>query len=242
MDFKIRGFISITLALSFIIICLSGIVLYIMPHGRVVYWTNWKIAGLSKDDWEAIHTILGYAFMIAAIVHACFNWGLFISYIKGKLSKGFLLKKEFAASLLFTSVLLWGTIAGIPPFGSIMDVGESFKLSWEKDSEKPPVPHAELMTLEKFIANLDLSTDTVMDNLENYGISDVNKGETLKTLASDNDISPHELYMIIHPSVIGGNGTDRDLSQAGLRAGQGSGKGLGLGARDGRGRRNRTYR
>ena len=62
MCFKTRGFVSFTLTLSFIILSLSGIVLYIMPYGRVAYWINWGIAGLSKDDWDAIHTIIGFVF------------------------------------------------------------------------------------------------------------------------------------------------------------------------------------
>ena len=230
MDFKARSFISTTLALSFIIISLSGAVLYIMPHGRVAYWINWKIAGLSKDAWEAVHTIMGYVFMVAAGVHFYLNWRLFVSYIKNKLRKGFPLRKELTASLLLTLIVIVGTIGEIPPFSSVMDIGGSIKLAWEKNIEKAPVPHAELMTLETLIENFGLSTEKVLNNLENYGIKAVNIDETLKSLAHKNNMSPAELYHIIQPH--GG---------AGYRLGQGLGQGLekGLGLGGGRGRRNR---
>jgi len=231
MDFKTRGFISITLALSFIIISLSGIVLYVMPHGRVAYWINWTIAGLSKDDWDAVHTVMGYVFMATVAVHFYFNWGILVSYIKNKLRKGFLLKKEFAASLLLTLIVLAGTIGEIPPFNSIMDVGESIRLSWEKDVERAPVPHAELMTLDKVIENFGLSSEEVLNNLENYGIKTVNTDETLKSIAEKNNLSPYELFQIIQPHGGTGYGQGRGL-------GQGLGNGLGKGLGRGKGQRN----
>ncbi len=87
MNFKTRGFVSITLALSFIILSLSGIVLYIMPHGRIAYWINWKIIGLCKDDWDAVHTIVGFVFMLMAVVHFYLNWSSFVSYLRSKIQK-----------------------------------------------------------------------------------------------------------------------------------------------------------
>ena len=52
--FSFRGFTSFTLTLSFILISVSGIVLYIVPSGRVAYWINWKLVGLTRDNWDGI--------------------------------------------------------------------------------------------------------------------------------------------------------------------------------------------
>jgi len=216
MNFKPRSFVSITLALSFIILSLSGVVLYIMPHGRVAYWINWKIAGLSKDDWDAVHTVIGFVFMLTAAVHLYLNWEAFMSYLKSKVQKGLRLKKELAASVLLSVIITGATIGGIPPFSTIMNIGESIKESWEIDSERAPIPYTELMTLESFINNFDLSSETVITNLESYGITIESTDETLQSIASRYNMSPQELYRIIQPRQGDGRGI-------------GGGRGIGVG-------------
>ena len=74
MKWHTRSFISFLLTWSFAILIVSGIVLYIAPHGRVAHWVNWRLLGLTKDNWAAIHTIIGYLFMIVAVVHFVFNY------------------------------------------------------------------------------------------------------------------------------------------------------------------------
>ncbi|MBE0460642.1 MAG: DUF4405 domain-containing protein, partial [Candidatus Aminicenantes bacterium] len=63
---KFRAFISLSILWSFLVEAISGIVLYITPVGRVANWTNWKFLGLTKQNWEAIHTIFGYVFLLFA--------------------------------------------------------------------------------------------------------------------------------------------------------------------------------
>ena len=123
MNFKTRGFVSITLVLSFIIISLSGVVLFIMPHGRVAYWINWKIAGLSKDDWDSVHTIIGFVFMLTVVIHLFYNWTTFVNYLKNKVQKGLRLKKELVASVILSGIIIVGTLWDIPPFSTIYGYG-----------------------------------------------------------------------------------------------------------------------
>ena len=54
---NLKVFTSFILAISFILISISGIVLYIAPRGRIAHWINWSVFGFSKEDWEAIHTV-----------------------------------------------------------------------------------------------------------------------------------------------------------------------------------------
>jgi hypothetical protein len=43
-----RGFFSLLSFGGFIVLALTGIVLFIMPHGRVAYWTDWRFLGLTE--------------------------------------------------------------------------------------------------------------------------------------------------------------------------------------------------
>ena len=48
---KMRKITSLTAALSFLLMVLTSIILYIVPQGRVAYWADWRLWGLSKTDW-----------------------------------------------------------------------------------------------------------------------------------------------------------------------------------------------
>jgi hypothetical protein len=62
----IRKVTSLTAALAFILMVLTSIVLYIVPQGRVAYWADWRLLGLTKTDWGNININLGLLFLITA--------------------------------------------------------------------------------------------------------------------------------------------------------------------------------
>ncbi len=39
---------SLTALISFLLLVLNSIVLYITPHGRIAYWADWRFWGLTK--------------------------------------------------------------------------------------------------------------------------------------------------------------------------------------------------
>ena len=42
---KIWKITSLTAFLSFIFLLITSIVLYVVPHGRVAYWSDWRLWG-----------------------------------------------------------------------------------------------------------------------------------------------------------------------------------------------------
>ena len=68
---ELRKITSLTLLLSFVILVLTSIVLYIVPEGRVAYWSDWRLLWLSKTQWGDIHTNSGFLFLAAGLL-----WGL----------------------------------------------------------------------------------------------------------------------------------------------------------------------
>ena len=47
---KIRKITSLTALISFIFLVLTSVVLYIVPQGRVAYWSDWHLWGLTKTE------------------------------------------------------------------------------------------------------------------------------------------------------------------------------------------------
>ncbi len=47
---KVRRITSLTASLAFILMVLTSIILYVAPQGRVAYWADWRLWGLTKSE------------------------------------------------------------------------------------------------------------------------------------------------------------------------------------------------
>jgi hypothetical protein len=125
--FHWRGWTTFVVTISFIVDTLSGIILYIAPPGRVEKWIQWKIWGLTKDQWAAVHTIFGYVLLIIVAIHLYYNWRIFISFLWSKAKNVLNLKRELALSVVACLLIFLGSIWSIPPFSTVMEIGDYFK-------------------------------------------------------------------------------------------------------------------
>ena len=141
--FSWRGWTTFFVTISFIVDTLSGIILYIAPPGRIANWTNWKVWGMSKGEWEAIHTIFGYVLLIIVALHLYYNWKMFWNFIWSKIRKALNLRWELLTSSIVCLLIFLGTLWNIPPFSSTMELGEYFKDSWEEAKADVPLAHTE---------------------------------------------------------------------------------------------------
>lgn len=193
--FSFRGFISLLVTFSGLIMIVSGIIAYIMPEGRIAYWADWRFWSLGKEQWGTIHTVLSFIFAIATVFHLFFNWKALISYLRDKVKKTYSMRGELVLVLLITIICTHGSIAGVPPFTSIMDLGSAFKKTWYAGQEvHPPFPHAELMTLKQLTSRMDLSLTGALAFLQEQGFTDVDEKTTLKALAARSDASPMQIF------------------------------------------------
>jgi hypothetical protein len=192
--FSWRGWTTFFVTLSFIIDTVSGIILYIAPPGRIANWTNWKIWGLSKGDWGAIHTIFGYVLLIIVGLHLYYNWKVFWNFIWSRLRKAMNLKLEMGLAILVSLFIFLGTIWNIPPFSSTMDLGEYLKASWEENKTDTPIAHAELLSLKAFAEKTNVPLEEMLDALKSKGYRVKDPEQTLGDIAKENNTSPSRLY------------------------------------------------
>ncbi len=82
MRFRAKGFTSLLLACTFLVVAVSGVILFMTPRGRVANWTGWTMAGLDKHEWAALHINTCLVFLAVALGHLLLNWRLFWSYIR----------------------------------------------------------------------------------------------------------------------------------------------------------------
>ena len=233
--FSWKVFISFSLTYLFIILLVSGIVLYMSPSGRYAHWVDWKILGFTKEGWQALHIIFSFTFVILSVFHLfVINWKSFLTYLKSKKRKGINKNREFYWSTILTVVFFFGIIFSIPPFKYVIDFGEYLNQSWEQVEDEPPIPHAELLTLNELAEQLDYSSvDEITRKLKIHEIKFDNTNEqTLQEIAHLNESTPIEIYEQITQK--GGSSLGRGIDRQG---GQGRGQGGGQGGGGGIGRK-----
>ncbi|MDD2306177.1 MAG: DUF4405 domain-containing protein [Prolixibacteraceae bacterium] len=196
-----KSFVSFSLAWSFLIIFISGIVLYIAPSGRVANWTIWTLFGFSKAAWQAIHTIFSYTFVILSVFHLfTLNWKVFWHYFTTKAATGLNKQKELLVSFILIAVVFLGTYFNTQPFKAIVDFGEWSTESWETKDETPPIPHAEILTLRELAGKyIPMSADSILMAIKQNGLNADSVGQTILTISELNHITPAKLYSIISP-------------------------------------------
>jgi len=192
--FQWRAFTSFYVVISFLIISTSGITLYITPPGRVAYWSAWTLFGLTKQQWQSIHTIFTFLFVIAVALHVYFNWKVLLSYLRSRLHEGMKRRNELTLSLVVTGTVLLFTVLNFPPFSTVMVLGDDFSNSWLRPQDEPPVPHAELLNLEQFAQKTGTSLGNILDRLGVHGLTADSTTILVKDLAAQYNLTPAQLY------------------------------------------------
>ena len=197
-----KSFVSFSLVWSFLIVLISGIVLYIAPPGRVSNWSNWALFGFSKAGWQAIHTIFSLTFVFLSVFHLIvFNWKVLWFYFVSKTSNGINKQKELFVSIALVIVVFLGTYFNTQPFKAVMDFSEWTTESWEIIEEQAPVPHAELLTIKELSGKyIKMSSDSILLLIRNKGLKADSTGQTISKISELNNLTPAKLYSIIFPA------------------------------------------
>jgi len=193
--FHWRAFVTLYVTLSFVLLAASGIVLYVAPPGRVANWSRWTLGALDRSGWQAVHTVFALLFVLAGAFHLWFNWRTFWFYVRSKFAEGLLAKRELALATAAVFAVAGLTLADQPPFGSIVDLGDRAKESWSAGGGEPPVPHAELLTLERLATTTQIPLDRVPANLDAAGVRGAEPRVTVAALASANDLTPQQVWV-----------------------------------------------
>jgi hypothetical protein len=150
--FQWRAFVALGLTLGFLALAVSGIVLYVAPPGRVANWARWTLGALDRHQWQALHTAFALVFLVAGAFHLWFNVRALVFYVRSRIAEGARLRRELVAAGAAAAAVATLTLADLPPFSSVLDAGEAARSSWSSAGGEPPVPHAELLTLERLAA------------------------------------------------------------------------------------------
>ncbi len=192
-----RAYTSLYMGYSLLLMTITGIVLYIAPPGKIAHWSNWMFLGFTKTEWEALHTIFSFLFVISGTFHIIFNWKPLINYMKEKTKQGVKLRKEFSLVTFTVIIFFFMTYLEVPPFSTFMDLGEYFTESWETPENTPPIPHAELLSVAQFAKTINVDLSKMQSVLKQQGIDASDTSMIITDLAKANHIQPNDIYNII---------------------------------------------
>ena len=194
-----RSLIAFIVTWAFVILTVTGLVLYVVPQGRVAYWTHWSLLGLGKEQWGDVHMIFGGIFIIAGIVHLYYNWKPFKKFLAERVKGHIQLKQEFVVAMTFSAIIIVMSIFHIPPVSWVFDLNQTLKESWVTSPElEPPFGHAEEVSLAGISRRMHLDLQQGIKALKREGFSFSGPQDSLEKIARANNVTPMDVYAVIH--------------------------------------------
>lgn len=197
---KLRTITSLTLLLSLGLVILTSLIMFIVPQGRVAYWSDWRLWGLNKTQWSELHLSFGLLMLLAALLHLYYNWKPILNYLKSRAKKVTGWNTSFGIALLLCVCVAAGTYFQIPPLYSIIRLSESIKESAAESYGEPPYGHAELSSLRMFTQKQDLDLEKNLALLRSSGLIVKSPQQSIVDIARQNMLSPKQVYEVIKPA------------------------------------------
>ena len=191
-----RRITSLTLLLTGFIELVTSVVLYIIPAGRVAYWSDYRLMGLSKTQWGDIHITVGTLILILSGLHIYYNWKPIVSYLRNKARQLKVFNKSFNAALVISIYVTVGTLFNLPPMNYVLQVGESLSNRGNELYCEPPYGHAELSSLGMFCNKMNIDLEAAMAMLREAGIEFSGSQDTMAEIAEANRKTPQQIYDI----------------------------------------------
>ncbi len=196
---NMRKITSLTALVSFVLEMLTSVILYIDPPGRVAYWSDWQLWGLNKTQWGSMHVNLGVLFLIAICLHIYYNWSPIVAYLKNKAAERRIFTGDFSVALVLSLVFILGTYWELPPFSTIIQIGDQIKEAAAKKYGEPPYGHAELSSLATFSKKMELNLDSSLTRLAAAKIRVTDPSQSILDIARTNNLNPKAVYRAMLP-------------------------------------------
>ena len=127
-----RKITSFVMLYSFVIMVLSGIMLFISPFGRLAMMIKWQVFYLDKMQWQALHLIFMVIFTISGLLHILYNIKAIKHYMKNKAKKIVVITLPHLIAIIIIIPLFYLTINHIEPLESFVKLNKNFNTYWIK--------------------------------------------------------------------------------------------------------------
>ncbi|MCX8102615.1 MAG: DUF4405 domain-containing protein [Geminicoccaceae bacterium] len=168
--FRLRAFVVFVVAATFLIMLVTGLVLFIAPHGRIARWNDWRLLGLGLDPWTRIHVLASFLFVLAIPVHLFFNWKPFTKYLADRWHEHLRPRLELLSGVAVALCLALLAGFGLPPAAQLFAWQDEIKASWQRaGAAEPPFGHAEELPLPELARRTGLDLEATLAHLAAKG-------------------------------------------------------------------------
>lgn len=225
-SFAWRAMTSVLIADSFVLLVVSGVVLFVSPPGRVANWGNWRMIGLTKHEWTGVHTWFAAVFVVTAVFHLVFNLRPLMNYFRDRLTRRLGWRWEWVMAVGICGGVFAGVQTRVVPFSTLLNWGERVKKGWEDARTAAPLPHAELLSFKELSTEAKVPYRSAVERLEARGFKGIRPEIIVQDLAKTNGVSAHRLYEIVQGQRGAGKRAESS-AEAAKGAGHGPGGGGG---------------
>jgi hypothetical protein len=171
--FQFRGFVSILLSLSFVVVVTTGLVLW-LAHSPQTF-------GIGKGVWKHTHIFTSLLMLVAGLIHLWLNWSILWSYLWEKASRRLSKPRELALAIAIMALV---TVPGFLGGGG----------------EMPPFAR---MSVTEIATKAGQTTEGFVASLQKQGIAVHNPADPLTEVAKYNEVPVERLFGVIEQQTPG---------------------------------------
>ena len=144
--FSFRAFISLLTLVVFLVMAVSGIILFACPAR--LFGDSFCFLTISFEQWTDLHVIFSFAFVILGVIHTILNLKPLVAYAKGKVSSTGKYRLELLIALAIAIIFFVATMANLEPFSTILSASEKSKAGISSHSTPKPTDEPSNLTPE----------------------------------------------------------------------------------------------
>lgn len=129
-NFDYRGLITYLVVLSFLVMLISGAVMFLAPSGRVAKDIDWALLGIGRAEWQTLHLSFAVVFIAMGLSHLACNWRSLAHHLRDRASRNLTLKWEAVLALVVTVWLVTSAVVPWPPASILHDLNEFFRRTY----------------------------------------------------------------------------------------------------------------
>lgn len=190
--FSWRAFVSLVAAVQLLLLAVSGLLLFSAPACGVAARMGWAVAGLSKEQWQAVHVNTGLVFLAISTWHLVYNWKALLHYLRGRLGAARCWRLEPLYAGLFGLLLVLGPATDMAPFGQVTRLSERLSAAWIDHDSAAGGQSWGQMNLAELCEAAGLSLPRTIDRLAGLGLA-ATGGTSVRTVADALGLPPSQV-------------------------------------------------
>ena len=183
--------------------------MFLAPQSRVAYWNGWEMFGLSKRDYDAVHSTFMLLFLTSVTWHTVLNWRFLVDYLRTGARKLVVFTPELILAVAVCMLFFVGTVSRSIPFEQYLGVASSSKRYWRESLGSPPWPPADATPLyefcrgiqeaERYTGKSSISVDCAdaVAALRQSGIAVEDVSQPLNDIAAANGTTPRAVADVV---------------------------------------------